>query len=590
MRLCFDIETDGLIPSLTKIHCIAARDLDDPDNVKSFKPDQIHEGLEYLLQADELCGHNLYGFDLLAIRKLYPDFDTTGIKITDTLVLSRLIRADLKNEDFNAQWPNAKDMPKRLYGSHGLEAWGYRLGIHKGDFGKTTDWSEWSEEMHQYMVQDTFVTYKLWEALAPDKWAQDSIDFEHRIAEICNRIGNAGFTFDNDKAGKLYATLAGERAELADQLAGLFPPWTLEEEFIPKVNNKKLGYVKGVPFIKRKTVVFNPNSRKHIEFCLRQKYKWKPRYFTPSGDAKIDENTLGELPFPEAQKLARSFMLQKRLGQLAEGNAAWMKLVDDDGKLRHSMNSNGTVTGRATHHSPNVAQVPSIRAEYGRDCRELFTVPAGHKLIGADLAGLELRCLAHFMQDGGAYANEVVNGDIHTANMHSFGLSDRNQSKTVAYCMIYGGGDKRLGEAIGKGAKEGRALRERFMQAQPAFAQLTRAVKSTLKSRGHLIGLDGRKLFIRSEHSALNTLLQSAGALICKKWLELIDTEIQERQIPAEILGWIHDEVEVSVKEGYEDDVCNIIQRCAVQTQAEWRLKVPIEAECHIGANWAECH
>ena len=174
-----------------------------------------------------------------------------------------------------------------------------------------------------------------------------------------------------------------ERAELQDELNELFPPWTVEEEFIPKVNNKTRGYVKGEPFIKRKEVQFNPNSRKHIEFCLKQKYKWKPREFTPSGDAKIDETILNALPYPEAKKLAHSFLIQKRIGMLAEGNSAWMKLAVDDpqspryGLLRHTINPNGTVTGRASHFGPNLAQVPATRAPYGKECRELFTAPPG---------------------------------------------------------------------------------------------------------------------------------------------------------------------------------------------------------------------
>ena len=293
-----------------------------------------------------------------ASKKLYPAFSTDGVKVTDTLVLSRLIRSDLKNDDFIS----APHLPKKLYGSHSLKAWGIRLGVHKGDFGETTDWSEWSQEMQDYCEQDVTVTHKLWEALAPHTWSQTAIDFEHELAELCHRIGRAGWTFDMDKAAKLYGDLSQERADIEQELHQLFPAWTVEEEFIPKRNNKTKGYIAGEPFIKHKTVEFNPNSRKHIEFCLRQKYKWKPEVFTPTGDAKIDETTLGDLPFPEAKKLARSFMLQKRMGMLAEGNAAWMKLVDDDGKIRHTINSLGTISGRCSSFAPNLQQVPAVRA------------------------------------------------------------------------------------------------------------------------------------------------------------------------------------------------------------------------------------
>ena len=165
-------------------------------------------------------------------------------------------------------------------------------------------------------------------------------------------------------------------------------------------------------------------------------------------------------------------MLQKRIGQLAEGNAAWLRLVDKDGKLRHVINPQGTVTGRMSSFSPNLQQVPAVRAEFGAECRELFTVPRGYQLVGADLSGIELRVLAHFLNDGGAYGREILEGDIHTANMKAAGLSSRDQAKTMIYALCYNAGDQRLGQIIGKGAKEGRALRDKFFSANPAFPKL----------------------------------------------------------------------------------------------------------------------
>ena len=356
-----------------------------------------------------------------------------------------------------------------MFGSHGLKAWGHRLGVLKGDFNQKTDWKDWSQEMQDYCVQDVVVTHKLWKHLAPDKWSQRAIRFEHRLAELCHRIGSAGWTFDTTKSGELYAQLALEKASIEEELSDLFPPWYVEEEFIPKRDNKTLGYVAGEVFIKQKEIKFNPNSRKHIEFCLRRKYNWKPKVFTESGSAKIDETILSSLPFPEAKSLARSFMLQKRLGMLAEGNNAWMQLVDNDGKLRHTINPLGTITGRAASFKPNLQQVPAVRAPFGKECRELFTVPKDRVLVGADLSGIELRCLAHYLQDGGEFAREVTSGDIHTKNMQSMGLTDRNQAKTAIYCMIYGGGNQRLGEIAGAGAAEGKIIRDRFYQGKPCL-------------------------------------------------------------------------------------------------------------------------
>lgn len=594
MRLVFDIETNSFLDDkLTTIHCIAARNLDNIGETWCFGPDEIDAGLELLQRAEMLVAHNGITFDIPVIEKLYPHFNTHGIKLMDTLVLSRLIRADLKNDDFTNghKYPA---LPKKQYGSHSLEAWGYRLGYRKGDFGQSTDWSEYSEEMMRYCLQDTLVTHRLWTALAPEKWSQPSIDFEHKIAEICHRVGREGWTFDSHKAGALYAQLSIEKATIEDELQELFPPWTIEETFIPKVNNARLGYVKGEPFVKKKEITFNPNSRKHIQYCLQKKYDWKPLEFTFSGDAKIDETTLGALPYPEAQRLARAFMLQKRLGQIGDGNAAWLRLVDPDGKLRHVINPIGAVTQRMSSFAPNLQQVPSVRTEFGPECRELFSVPPGYRLVGADLSGIELRVLAHFLDDDGQYAEEILKGDIHTANMKAFGLDDRNKSKTAIYCLVYGGSDARLGAILDKGAAAGRAMRESFYRANPAFPKLLRRVKATLNERGYLVGLDGRRLHVRSEHGALNLLIQSAAALIAKKWLELVDDEIHAQDIPAQILAVVHDELQIQVRSPDEKEAeyvgADIAVRMAQEAGRRFKIRCPIDAEYSVGRTWRDTH
>ncbi len=590
MRLIFDIETDGLLPELTKIHCLAARDLDDETKVWSWRPGEIEQGLEFLQKADYLSGHNILTFDLPAIQKCYPGFSTKAT-LLDTLVCSRLIRADIKNDDFAKQWAMKGEMPTRLYGSHGLEAWGYRLGFKKGDFGKDADWSVWSEEMHQYMVQDTLVNHKLWYALAPEDYGQESIDFEHDIAQICDAVGNAGWDFDLAAAADLYDKLTAEKKALDTELKTLFPAWTINTTFIPKVNNSKLGYVKGEPFIKQKTVEFNPTSRKHIEFCLRQKYDFKPTHFNPSGDAKIDETILAELPYPEAQKLARSFMLQKRLGQLHDGRNSWLKMVDADGKLRHTINPIGTVTFRASSHHPNLQQVPAVRAEYGKECRSLFGVPDGEYLVGADLSGLELRLLASLLRDGGAYSHEILQGDIHTKNQKDMGLETRDQAKVAIYSLIYGGGDKRLGEILGKGPAEGKRIRKNFTDANPSYLQLVKAAKAAVNQRGYLLGLDGRKIYCDSDFKAVNYLIQCHGALVCKKWLQLVFHEIKNQNLPAQVIAWVHDEIQIQCKtKEVADHVGNITRRMAEEAGKYYKIEIPIEAEYSIGQTWADTH
>ena len=589
MRLVADLESNGLLDA-TKIHCIEIMDIDTHERW-GYGPDDIEAAVEHLSKASELCFHNGITFDLRLIQKLFPDFSTDGITVTDTLVLSRLICPDLKNDDFSKKWSN-NALPLRLHGSHSLKAWGHRLGVLKGDYGQEEgDWENWSEEMQSYCRQDVTITHLLWQHLQPEKWSQKAIRFEHDIAELCDRIGQAGWTFDIDAAHSLYAKLSGEKIQLEQELQGLFPPWTIETEFVPKRNNSRLGYEEGVPVIKQKEVVFNPGSRKHIERCLRTKYDWKPEEFTPSGDAKVDESVLVKLPFPEAQLLARSFMLQKRLGQLSEGKNGWLKLVDDDGKLRHTINTLGTVTGRCSSFGPNLQQVPAIRAAYGQECRELFQAAPGHALVGADLSGIELRCFAEMLPDNGEYGRMILEGDIHQMNADNLGIS-RDQAKTVQYAMLYGSGDRRLGEILGAGAEEGRELKRRYFKSLPAFGLLMRQIKHALNTRGHLIGLDGRRLTIRSEHSALNVLLQSAAALIAKRWVQLVDQELRRQNSESRLIAFVHDEIEIEIPE--KEDPHHVGTDCAVRMARKagesFGFKIPIDAEYHVGRTWADVH
>lgn len=590
MRLGADLESDGLLNSATRIHCLEIMDFDTGERW-GYGPGDIDKGVEHLMKADELIFHNGIQFDLRLLRKLYPAFSTEGITVTDTLVLSRLGFGDLKNDDFNKQW-SANALPKRLHGSHSLKAWGYRLGVLKGDFGQEdTSWEVWTQAMQDYCRQDVTLLHALWQHLQPETWSQKAIRFEHDIAELCDRIGQAGWTFDIEKARTLHATLAAEKIQLETELQTLFPPWTIETEFVPRVNNRKLGYEKGVPFIKYKQVDFNPGSRQHIEFCLRKKYDWEPSEYTPSGAAKVDESVLVKLPYPEAQALARYFMLQKRLGQLFDGKNAWMKLVDDDGKLRHTINTLGTVTGRCSSFGPNLQQVPATRAAFGKECRSLFTVPEGYQLVGSDLSGIELRCFAEMLPDKGEYGRQILQGDIHQINADNLGI-DRSQAKVVQYAMLYGSGDTRLGQILGGGAAEGRELKKRYFQSLPAFALLMRQIKHALSTRGHLRGLDGRKLTIRSEHSALNVLLQSAAALIAKKWVLLVDAELKRQNLDAEIIAFVHDEIAIAVheKENPHDIGNNIAVRLAGEAGKHFGFKIPIEAEYHVGKTWADVH
>lgn len=439
----FDIETNGFLVDLEQIHCAWVFDTETQIYTCYNSQNNGQKSIEDFLEdtsTGDLLAHYGIGFDYLAIRQLYPQWKPTG-RLYDSVILSKLIWSNLKEQDFvRLRKRGGHLFPARLCGSHSLEAWGHRLGIYKGDFGKTADWSMWTQDMEDYCKQDVVVTLTLWEAIERKHFSPKAIELEHDFAYLIKRQEQFGMKFDEDKASVLEGVLSIRKAEVSDALQTFFPPWEhiVDPCFIPKVNNKSRGYVKGVPFVKRKQVTFNASSRAHIAERLTAVYGWKPTVFNENdGKPTIDEGIISSLPYPPAPLLNEYLMLTKRLAMLSVGRQAWSKRVVN-GRMHGRVDTLGAVTGRCTHSNPNVAQVPAVRALYGAECRELFTVDKGYKMIGADASGLELRCLAHYMAayDEGAYGEAVVNGDIHTENQVAAGLPTRDTAKTFIYGFL----------------------------------------------------------------------------------------------------------------------------------------------------------
>lgn len=593
MPLYFDIETDGLLDVVSRFHVII---ISDGREFWRFDQDSrpISDALSMLESADEIIGHNIIGYDIPATQKLVPSWSPKG-RITDTLVTSRLLWPDLKSGDFRRI---KNGFPGKLVGKHSLEAWGYRLGILKGTYGKQEDaWDHWSPEMSEYCEQDVRVTVQLHEKIKEKPCSPEALELEHQVATIISRQERKGFLFDLGKAKALHQHLLVEKEALLGKLQETFPPFYLPgKEFIPKADNSRFGYKAGAKMTKLVYTEFNPNSRDHVALKLKE-MGWEPQAFTETGKVKIDDEVLHSLPYPEANLIGQYMTIQKRLGQLSDGNAAWLKYVKQDGRIHGAVNSNGAVTGRMTHFSPNMAQVPAGYSPYGKECRELFTVPAGYKLVGCDASGLEARCLAHFLSryDGGAFAKTVLEGkkddgtDVHTVNAKALGTT-RDTAKTWFYAWMYGAGVVKLGAILGGGAKEGKLAGDRFMRKMPAFKRLIDGVQGVVKQRGYLKGLDGRHLKIRSEHAALNTLLQSAGALIMKKALVLADAQMKAEGLTYEFVGNIHDEAQMEVLECDAERAGQIFKSSIRLAGEHFGFRCPLDGEYEIGDNWAETH
>lgn len=558
-----DIETDGLLDTATKFWCGWIYN-SETDEYKGYTDiNDYWNAINWFgCNNYNIVFHNGIRFDAPCLKKLMGSrflFDPRDCVI-DTLVLARLIYANIKDTDIGLI--RSGRLPKALYGSHSLKAYGYRMGELKGTYGEQEDaWDKFTPEMYEYNKQDVVVTLKLFQKLMAKGYPLKAIQLEHDIAWVMAKQERNGFVFDKDQATKLYSELAGKRQVLYENLVSKGGSWTVYKgDKIYKRDNAKRGIKAGVPYPQYEEVTFNPNSRQHIAKVLMDR-GWEPTEMTPTGAPKVDEETLKTAKGIDlTEDILEYLLINKRIAQLAEGDNAWLKLMkeDPDGytRIHGSVNPNGAVTGRATHAYPNVAQVPAGRSPYGEECRSLFRVPTGWYEAGIDASGLELRCFAHFLYpyDHGEYVNEILNGDIHTHNQKMAGLPTRDQAKTMIYCMMYGGGDGKLGEVINGTAKDGKALKERFFNAVPAYKELCSDIERTLitssewvggvnkvtwRKRVHpdnsnlsithsILGLDRRVVYVRSPHSALNTLLQSAGALICKKWVCLVEENMRK--------------------------------------------------------------
>jgi DNA polymerase I-like protein with 3'-5' exonuclease and polymerase domains len=568
MEYIWDIEADNLLDEVTQVWCHAFRDIN-TNEVHTFDPTQTQEAIDFMDKSKKLIGHNIFDYDLRVIEKLHG-YTYKG-EVVDTLVYSRTIWPDVKEIDFKLN--KRGNFPQKLIGSHSLKAWGYRLGELKGDFNTGSEsFAAYTPEMLDYCVQDTAVTHKLYRKIMEKNFSQEALDLETELHTMLIKQEEYGFPFDVRTAQHLYAELAQRKADIEIALQETFEPTVIELK------------------TKTKTIPFNPASRQQIADRL-MKRGWKPDAFTNNGEPKVDETVLSGIDMPEAEMLSEYLMLNKRIGQLSTGKQAWLKM-EKGGKLHGRVNHMGAVTSRCTHSNPNLAQVPSVSAPYGRDCRQLFIAPEGYSLLGADASGLELRCLAHYMAayDAGAYADVVLNGDIHTANQQAAGLESRNQAKTFIYGFLYGSGDEKTGKIIGKGAKEGKAIKKKFLAKLPALKYLKDAVAKAADDRGWVKGLDGRIIPIRHSHAALNTLLQSAGAIICKTWYVFITRAIKKANLDAQIVAFIHDEVQVAVKEGQEDETGRLIQRCMRDVEQHFKFRCRLDSEYKYGKNWADTH
>jgi DNA polymerase I-like protein with 3'-5' exonuclease and polymerase domains len=557
-KVVFDIETTI---NADKIWCIICKH--DKTYYQFTDGKNLHRFEDFAKQTKEFIGHNIIGFDVPVVNKLFGKDLFANCKITDTLVLSRLLNPVID-------------------GGHSLKNWGTKLGQAKIEFEQ---FDYLSDDMLKYCRNDVELTERLYKFLIRKVVDfGESVQLEHDVAKIIQAQHDKGFKLDIVNAYGLQAKFQEDMNDLTTQVRKTFPPLKIEEEFIPKANNKARGYVKGVPFTKVKYKEFNLGSRQQIAERLVM-LGWKPKKKTDKGHIIVDEKVLSEIKnIPEAKLINRFLMLQKRIAQVS----SWIEAVREDGRVHGKVITNGTITGRMSHQSPNMAQVPAVYSPYGKECRGLWTIDKGYKLVGVDASGLELRMLAHYMNDKD-YINEVINGDIHTSNQIAAGLESRDEAKTFIYAFIYGAGNRKIGSIIGGSERDGERINEKFLRATPSLRRLREKVERVAQRRW-VRGIDQRKIIIRHPHAALNTLLQGAGACVMKKALTLLEEYVITKRIRAFPVVNVHDEFQYEVQADRADE----FGRLAVQSIRDagdlLNVRCPLNGEYKIGNNWSETH
>ena len=545
MKAVVDIETDDL--NATKIHCIVAQHYQTGETRQWIKDECTQFG-SWSGKIDQFIMHNGLSFDGPILNRLANANIQPG-QIRDTLIESQLYN------------------PVRD-GGHSLESWGERLDYTKGEI---TTFNEYSEDMLQYCVRDTELTRRLATNLEQEGkgFKPQAYELERNIRIIIDRQQANGFAFNLMEGQILLAKLEDEQHYLEDQATEMFEP--IEVQLKTKV----------------KYIPFNIASRKQIAERLMER-GWEPKRYTDKGNIIINEDVLSQIKnMPEAQMFNRYFLLQKRTGLLK----SWIQECQEDGRVHGKVLTLRTITGRMAHNKPNMAQVPAVSSPYGKECRSLWTVsnPETHQLVGTDASGLELRCLAHYL-DYPAYTNTILTGDIHSVNQEMAGLRTRDQAKTFIYAFLYGAGSAKIGKIVGGSAQTGRKLIEKFLHNMPQLKKLRYDIQEAAKKEGTIKGLDGRRLQIRSEHSAVNTLIQGAGAVVCKQWLVEMDKKIRRSGLDARLVASVHDEYQFEVAKPDIERFGKITKEAIHSAQKILNFKCDLDSSFKVGNNWSETH
>lgn len=581
--LAFDIEANALLLDASRVWCMTVQDVN-TEEIWSFTEDTMAEGVALLQTADMLVAHNGVGYDVPVLERTYG---TRLPKCLDTLLVSRVVYSDSFNHPL---------------GGNSLEDWGRFLNCHKQKYDG--DFDAYTPEMMQYNIQDVKLLTKIYKyQIRFFRRFQQAIKLEHEVAKIITQQVLNGFTLDLEKAHALKATLDAATVEAEKKIDEICPPtttirvvkdgWMAGDYKFKNIGEAKAFGIRRIDLVQcTKTITtvnkLNCNSGTQIIEAMHKLYGWKPSKFSEKGNPTVDDKVLKSIDNPLAKAIVEHRLLKKR----TEFVESWLACVQPSGRVHGSIITNGAPTGRMSHSNPNMAQVPKVGKPWGFECRSCWKPRDGWVLVGADASGLELRMLAHELAqwDGGDYANVILNGDIHVVNQKAAGLATRDQAKTFIYGLIYGAGDAKLGSIVGGSASRGRKLRASFERAVPAYGLLRSRVSQDHKTTKILYGIDGRPLPVRSEHAALNTLLQSHGAVVMKQALVLFHESAKEFWHVFAYCANVHDEIQIECDPSVATTLGNLLVQSIRRAGEVLGIRCRLDGEFKIGTNWAETH
>ena len=564
-KIIWDIETDAL--DATVIHLLVAKFVGkegyyifrDAENFRAFYEDN---------DDAEWIGHNSIAFDSVVLSRLWGISIPLG-KQSDTLVMSRM-------------WEPTLD-------GHSLEAWGNRLGEAKISF---KEFSVYSEEMKVYCKRDVHITERTYKHLNRmlSCFSAESIRLEHATQYIISEQIRNGFLLDKEVALNIYTGALAEANRIEESVIKFFPPITTER-YSEKTGKR----------LKDDVESFNLASPNQIVKRLDE-LGWKPTVQTKTGKSyKICQENLNTIPdsmpdgtpMPECIKDLKKWKILETRWKTAKD---WLNRMDGDGRVHGQVIIPGTVTHRASHQNPNMANIPSITTERGLsglfayECREAWTVPRGSKLVGTDAAGIQLRVLAHYMNDP-TYTKTLLEGDIHTFNKNALGeyCKDRPTAKTFIYAWLLGAGQAKVAQILNCSVRQAGDAMDNFLRSIPALKELKRKAAMAAQ-RGYLVSLDGRRIKIESDHKALSVYLQGGETIIMRMANFLWYTQARKDKIKFKQTVWVHDEWQTEVEESKAEELGNLQVQSIIDTGEHFDLNCPLDGEYKIGNNWAETH